>query len=139
MRRWRDDAGQVTGFVVILVLAMLLAGGLVFDGGRLLAERRELHDLANGAARAGAQAMSLDALRADGATAVDPDTGVLSAREFLAASGRTGEIQVVGDTVTVTVRASTELVILRLAGVASREVVGRGSARLVRGVSRADS
>lgn len=139
MRRWRDDAGQVTGFVVILVLAMLLAGGLVFDGGRLLAERRELHDLANGAARAGAQAMSLDALRADGATAVDPDAGVLSAREFLAASGRTGEIQVVGDTVTVTVRASTELVILRLAGVASREVVGWGSARLVRGVSRADS
>ena len=139
MRRWHDEAGQVTGFVVILVLVMLLAGGLVFDGGRLLAERRELRDLANGAARAGAQALSLDALRTDGATAVDPDAGVLSARDYLAAAGRTGEIQVVGDTVTVTIRSSTDMVILRLAGVASREVVGRGSARLVRGVSRADS
>lgn len=138
MNRAQDETGQVTSFVVILVVAMLLCGGLVFDGGRLLADRRQLRDVASGAARAGAQALSVDTLRAEGRTAVDPAAGVAAAQDYLAASGRSGEVQVNEDTVTVTVTEDTDMVILRLAGVASREVTGRGTARLVRGVSTGD-
>ena len=40
MRR-RDEQGSVTVFVVSITAALLLIAGLVFDGGRMIAARRE--------------------------------------------------------------------------------------------------
>lgn len=139
MRRVREESGQVTTFVVILVAAMLLCGGLVFDGGRLLASRRQLHDVASGAARAGAQALSVDTLRSEGSTAVDITAGIAAAEDYLAASGRTGEVDVTGGLVSVTVTEDLDMVILQLAGVSSRQITGHGTAELVRGVSTGEN
>ena len=138
MSRFRSEHGQVTAVVTILVLALLASAGLVLDGGRLLAERRELRDLANGAARAGAQAVSLDDLRGTGEVVIDPAAAEAAASAFLAASGERGEVVVDGDAVRVVVRGDTDLLLLRLVGADRREVIGRGEARLARGVSEED-
>jgi uncharacterized membrane protein len=138
VRRVRADAGQVTAFVVVTVLTMVMFAGLVLDGGRLLAGRRRAADVADSAARAAAQALSVDALRA-------PTNAQLllqaEARElallYVERSGMTGEVVVQGDAVTVTVADEVPMLILGLGGVWSLEVTGTGSARTVRGIDGA--
>jgi Flp pilus assembly protein TadG len=134
MRRWRDEQGSVTAFFAVITVALILCAGLVLDGGRLLAERRSLSDLAASAARAGAQAISIDDLRNSGASALDPTAAAEAARAYLTGEGETGDVLVAGDTVTVTVSHETPMVLLNLAGVAPRRVTATESARTVRGV-----
>ena len=97
-----DDRGAVTTWFVVMTIPMLLMAGLVFDGGRVLSERRESLDVAQNAARAGAQAVDLTALRSGGleVSAADAET---AANSYLSANGFTGLVSVIGDTVTVTV------------------------------------
>ena len=133
----RREEGQVTPFVTLLVVALLLCAGLVVDGGRILAARRQADDLAGSAARAGAQAVSLDELRATNRQVLDPARARAEAEAYLAQAGTTGEVEVVGDTVRVTVRRTTPMVILGIAGVIDKTVTGVGVARTVRGVQEA--
>jgi Flp pilus assembly protein TadG len=128
----------VTALVTIVVPALLSVAGLVLDGGQLLAERRQLRDLANGAARAGAQAVSVDALRGTGRAMIDHAAAEAAASAFLAEAGEDGEVTVEGNVVRVVVRGDVELLLLQLVGVDRREVTGRGEARLARGVSQED-
>lgn len=137
MKRRADD-GQVTPFVVLLTVALLLCAGLVVDGGRILTARREAADVAGGAARAGAQAVSVDELRASGRQVLDPGQARAEAEAYLAQAGRTGDVEVSGDTVRVTVRETTSMVILGIAGLVDRTVSGTGVARTVRGVRSAE-
>lgn len=132
----RHEDGQVTAFVVIMVIVLILGTGLVLDGGRLLADRRELRDAANSSARAGAQAVSIESVRAGAATALDPVAGAAAAHAHLRAIGHggSGVVTVSGTTVDVVVTEQTSLGILSLFGLSSRTVVGRGRARTVRGV-----
>lgn len=70
-RRCADDRGVVTAFVVIFAVALVFMCGLVVDGGRLLNAHRRARDVADSAARAGAQAISdTDARR--GVIVLDP-------------------------------------------------------------------
>jgi Flp pilus assembly protein TadG len=139
MSRWHDERGSITAFFAVLTVALILCAGLVLDGGRLLAERRSLSDLAAGAARAGAQAISIDDLRASGASTLDPAAATEAARAYLAGEGETGTVLVHGDTVTVTVSHETSMVLLDLAGVGPRQVTATESARTVRGVETGDT
>ena len=52
-RAQRDERGAVTVFVLVLSVALILAAGLVIDGGAILAARREAIAAAQGALRAG--------------------------------------------------------------------------------------
>lgn len=135
----RDDAGQVTPLVVVMAVALLLCAGLVVDGGRVFAARREASDVAGQAARAGAQAVSVDRLRGDNASALEPGRARAAAASFLAAAGHGGVVSVRGDAVTVTVEITTPLAILGLGGMAERTVTGTETARSVRGVSRGET
>lgn len=132
-----NERGQVTAFVVIMVTVLILATGLVLDGGRLLADRRELRDAANSAARAGAQAVSIESVRAGAQTTVDPVAGTAAAHAHLRAIGHggSGVVTVSGTSVDVVVTEQTSLGILSMFGLSTRTVVGRGRARAVRGVS----
>jgi hypothetical protein len=135
VRSLGDERGQVTAFVTILVVALLASAGLVLDGGRLLAERREMRDLANGAARAGAQAVSVDGLRGSSSAPLDPIAARAAAADYLRAAGETGRVTVDGGVVHVVVRGEVRLLLLQVVGMHDREVVGAGEARLARGVS----
>ena len=131
-RRLVGDQGQVAPMVVILVVAILALGGLVLDGGRILATRREANSLASSAARAGAQSVDLNAARAD-QSRLDPVEAESKARQFLQASGNDGTIIVSADQVEVTITMTAHPVLLSLVGMGDRPVTGHGTARIVRG------
>jgi Flp pilus assembly protein TadG len=132
--RRRDEHGSVTVFVVSMTMALLLVSGLVFDGGRMIAARREADAVAGAAARAGVQGLDEAGLRqTDGAPIVAPDA-IGRVHRYLASTEFTGSAAVTGETVTVEVHRTQELAILSLAGLHSSSITGIGSARAVRAV-----
>lgn len=119
--RRHDDRGQVSAFVVVLVVAFLALAGLVLDGGRYYAAQREARNIAAAAARAGAQSVSEDALRDAAPTVVlDPAAAYQRAQDFLDAVGASGIIEVGTTTVTVTVTRTVSPLLLSTVGVGDR-------------------
>ena len=53
-----DERGQVTAFVVVIIVALLAMAGLVIDGGSALAAKRRAINEADSAARAPVQSSS---------------------------------------------------------------------------------
>src|SRR5437016_10541386 len=99
MRRAGDERGQVTAFVVVIMVALLAMGGLVIDGGYALAAKRRAVNEADAAARAGAQALDNATYRAAGTLNPDPATALAAARTYLARTGDAGDVAVRGDQV----------------------------------------
>ena len=136
--RLRGARGAANALIIVgMTGVMLLAAGLAFDGSRVLAARREAVDVARQAARAGAQAVDIGAVRAGG-VAIDPARAVAAAESFVSATGHLGHATVTGEEVVVTVAITVDLPLLSAASVPSTTVTGRGSARLVRGITEAD-
>lgn len=134
----RNEEGQITLFVVIAVVAMLILAGLVVDGGLVLAARRRAIDEANGAARAGAQALAIQTYRSTGDVAIDPVAAEQAAQGFLDASGHSGLVRVQDDRVLVTLTFDQPTALLHLIGIDHIAVSGKGVARSVRGVTTPD-
>jgi Flp pilus assembly protein TadG len=133
--RLRDERGQVTAMWTILALALLVLGGLVYDGGQILSARREANNLARQAARAGAQHLDENSIRA-GTPSLDVPAAEAAAREYLARRQVTPTaVRVSGSTVTVTVRLTQPTPLLTLVGIDERNVMSTGSARSARGVT----
>jgi hypothetical protein len=130
----RSERGSVTAFVACLTVALLAVGGLVTDGGLLLAARRQAFDQAEAAARAGAQAIDIDALRDQGVVRILPDQAKADALAYLATTGHQGTVLVAGDTVKVVVTFQRPMTLLGLVGLGTVTVTGDGSASGVRGV-----
>jgi hypothetical protein len=108
----------------------------VLDGGRILASKREATNLAESAARAGAQAISDDAVRRGSAVILDGPEAETAACTFL---GRAGQacgggtfVRTDGNEVTVTVRSSVNPLLLPIG--AQTFTVDR-SACVVRGIT----
>lgn len=139
MTRLADQRGTVTAFVTVLAVALLLTAGLALDGGRVLDARRQANDLAQNAARAGAQAVDLDALRGTPRPVVAGASAQQAARAYLAAAGHPGSVAVAGDTVTVTVTVAVPMHLLGLAGLHSKTVTATQTARIVQGVTAGDT
>lgn len=132
------ERGTVTAFVTVATVAMLMATGLVLDGGRILAAHREADDQASSAARAGAQAVDIDALRVR-STRVDARAAVAAARAYLGRHGYSGTARVRGDRVEVRVTLRQATPLLSLVGMRTVTVTGNGEARIVRGVTRGET
>jgi hypothetical protein len=112
MRRSFRDEGAMSTFLAVIFLGLLMAAGLVVDGGRKIIALREASHLADNAARAGAQAVDLDVLRSTGVITLDSYQAITGASDYLAAAGHTGEVAVAGDTVTVTVTLTVDPALL---------------------------
>lgn len=135
MSRLRDERGQVTAMWAILALALLVLGGLVYDGGQILTARREANNLARQAARAGAQQLDENSVRAGNPT-LDPVAAEAAARDYLARRNVTPTaVSVVDSTVTVTVTLTQPTPLLALVGIEDRAVTSTASARSARGVT----
>lgn len=139
-----SDRGMVTAFVVVFATALVLVSGLVVDGGRMLAEHRKVSNLADSAARAGAQAVSDDAFRRGDMVnvLVEDEARELACGLLASASagggpdygcGNGSTVQVAGNQVTVTVNSTIDM--LLLAG-GTRPVQGEGTACVAVGVSQ---
>ena len=131
------ERGATMLMIIILVTSILLMAGLTYDGGRILAARREAIDTAQAAARAGAQQLDPAALRA-GHTTIDNTAAIHTAEAFLHDAGYTGTATAIGGQVQVTVTITRRLAFLAAVGMNERTVHGVGTAHPVRGVTGAE-
>ncbi len=112
----RDQRGTVTLYVLGLCVAVLFLGGLSVDLWRVVAVRRDLATMADGAAAAAADGIDEASLRA-GDLVLDPDRTSLLAREQLAGQSDAGIIDDVAietrdGVVTVTLRSTVSFTLL---------------------------
>lgn len=132
------QAGVVTAFVVVLTVALLLVAGLVFDGGRTIVAKRHAINLAEQAARAGAQAIDIATVRAGGPVRLNPRQARQAANAYLAAAGASGTVTLTrdatGELVSVVVPFSIRSSLLTLAGIPQLRGTGQASARNCQGV-----
>ncbi|MFF7982851.1 pilus assembly protein TadG-related protein [Streptomyces sp. NPDC007901] len=132
------DDGQVTPFVVILAVAIVMFAGLIVDGGLTLAAKVRAIGEAQEAARAGAQALDLTAYRDTGTLRLVPAQARARVQTYLAFTHDTGTVTLTGNTVTVTVTAHQHTQLLGLLGLDSLTVTATGSAHPVRGVTTSE-
>lgn len=124
----------MTAFITVFVLAIVLVAGLVLDGGMIFAAYVRAVNEAQSAARAGAQQLDLGVYRDSNRVVLDAARARQAALGYLGSTPDTGTALVSGDTVSVTVHAVQETVLLRIAGLDSVEVAGSASAQAQRGV-----
>lgn len=130
-RRDDNDRGSVTAYLLITMVAIFALAGLVLDGGAALAAHGRAADVAQQAARAGADALDVTSLRSPtpaGLTA-NPAAARTAAGQVLAAAGVTGDVAVNGRSVTVTARVTKPAAILSIVGIG--EVGGTATATAV--------
>lgn len=128
------DEGSITPFVVVLTAALLAMAGLVIDGGYALAARQDANASAERAARAGADALSRESVLGAGPLRIDPIAARAAAERQLAAAGRTGEVTVAGDTVTVTVTITRPTAVLSAIGIDTLKATATATARGLTGI-----
>ena len=112
----------VTGMLVIVAAAALLGGATLF------AARTHGYDLAQSAARAGAQQIDTATYRNSGTLRLDPARAAQAAKQFLAAADATGTVQVSGATVTVTATSHQSTPTLKPFGIDDITVTATASA-----------
>lgn len=112
--RPRSDRGSVSAMVAVVAVGLVMIAGLAYDGGQIVAAQGTARDIAANAARAGAQEVDLDEVRATGIAVLDPDRAAQAAQDYLTATGHDGTVTVAGPTITVTARIVQPMSILPL-------------------------
>ncbi|MEU0093633.1 pilus assembly protein TadG-related protein [Kribbella sp. NPDC006257] len=134
LRQWlssrrRSQRGSATVFMLGFAAVLMVGAGLVVDGGLALNKRSQLTDDAEQAARSGANAIDIVALRNSGVVRVDPDQATAIATDFLSQRGYTDiSVQVDGNEVTTSAQATVDTVILSLVGINTFTVKGDATA-----------
>lgn len=133
----RQDRGSVALYMALIMVGLLVMAGLVIDGGAAIAARARAADLAEQAARAGADALSPASLRGSSpdALAVDPAAARAAATRVLALAGATGEIQLNGLDVTVTAHVPRRAVVLSAVGVSDLTGTAAATATVLHGTT----
>ena len=130
MTRPADERGSVTPLVAVIAIALVMVAGMAYDGGQIVTAQAAARDVASAAARAGAQEVDLDVLRATGRPVLDPERALAAVDAYLAEAGARGTSRVEGATVTVTVTVRQPMHILP---VPDRTVTATDSATAVTG------
>jgi Putative Flp pilus-assembly TadE/G-like len=129
------DSGSVTAFVALLLVALVALAGLVVDGGAAISAHQAAVDEAEQAARAGAGALSVEALRS-GSLLIDQEAAIRAADAFMSAAGHPGTALVsAGGAVSVSIRYRIPTEVLGVVGITSLSVSATASAIDVRGVT----
>lgn len=113
-RRTRSEQGSVSALVAVVATGLVMVAGLAYDGGQIVTAQATARDLAANAARAGAQEVDLDELRATGRAALDIDAATQAAEDYLARTGYVGTVTVNGPSITVSVHVVQPMLILPL-------------------------
>src|SRR5690349_7210581 len=131
-----DERGSVLLYMVPITLVLLLFAGLVFDGGTALAAQGHALDVAQQAARAGANAITPESLRTGGPVhlRIDPPAAQAAARQVLTAGGATGTVTVDADVVTVTAQVCARTAILSAIGIQDASGQATASAIPIHGI-----
>jgi Putative Flp pilus-assembly TadE/G-like len=127
--------GSISAFIVLMLVALFALFGLVLDGGRAMSAQQAAQDEAEQAARAGAGALSVDALRS-GQVALDQQAAISSAEAYTVTTGHPGLATVTNGVVTVTIDYRMPTSVLGMVGITSLPVAAHASAVNVHGVTR---
>ncbi len=116
LKHLRAEQASVSAFVAVVAIALVMVAGMAYDGGQILAAHASARDLATNAARAGAQQVDLDTLRATGRADLAPDLAVKAVERYLSDVGTEadGAARVSGDRITVSVTLRQPMRILPL-------------------------
>lgn len=130
------DEGTVSVIIVLLTGALLALAALVWDGGRAITARQQAADLAEQAARAGADDLDLNAVRSTGADQLDVNAATTDACHYVevAAPAATCDATVHDGEVTVHVTTRSPTAVLGLIGFHQFAAHGWASAHAQRGV-----
>lgn len=114
-----NQRGSISALMVCIVLSALTLVGLVFDAGISVNEYTRLSDIAENAARAGAQ--EVIGLRA-GDFRVDSRDAVMTSQAYLRSYGVNGRVEVYDDSVSVEIIGSNRFQILGVIGLSSQRL-----------------
>ena len=132
--RSQGDSGALTAFALLLLVALLTLVGLVVDGGAALTARQAAAVEAEQAARSGAGALDVGALRS-GVVQIDSTAAVAAAEQFAVAAGHPAVASVNGGIVTVHVHYAVATAVLGIVGIRSLGVSATASAQNLHGVT----
>jgi len=134
-----DQTGSISTSVPLLVLTVLVVVGFAFDGGNAITAHRRAVNLAEQAARAGAERLDIAALRSRGVYRLDHAAARAAATAYLASTGNTGQVQLGhdadGDYLEVVVGWSQPAVFASLLGRSRFVGTGRARARNCHGLT----
>ena len=135
------ERGIVTFYLVAITVGLLALAGLVVDGGTAIDAREHAADLAQQAARSGADALSPASLHTGNPTglAADPAAARSAADTVLAGTGATATVTVTGGSVTVTVTVHQTTQILSAFGLTQISGTAAATATELHGTSTGGS
>ena len=133
-----NEGGQIIVLVAILMVGLVAVVGLVTDGGLVFSQRRDLQNVADAAALAGAMQIDQDAYRASGAVALDEPAARQAAEEYLAAESNISySVLVRPARVEVSVSRHASTGFLKVIGIDGFEISANASAEPRHGVASA--
>jgi len=133
-----DESGQAIVLVAVLMAGLVAVVGLVTDGGLVFSQRRDLQNVADAAALAGAMQLDEGTYRSSGEVLLDEPAARQAAVQYLEAEGGLSYSVVVRPTrveVSVSRQASTGF--LRVVGINRVEISANASAEPRHGVASA--
>ena len=126
--RLREDRGSGTAWAIGVVIVVALLSGAVLDGGNAMAARVAALDVAQQAARAGANQLDLAALRNEGVVRLNPAAAQAAAEQFLRSAGVAGTATATPAQVSVTVTHAQPTLLLDAIGVSSISMTATATA-----------
>lgn len=121
---------KYTPLVLILAIAMIVIAGIVVDGDGKTQTVQQSLTIAEGAARAGTNAATGNAIDGDAFT-LSQSAALIAANNYITAAGATGTAHIEGDQVVVTVHLTYTPKILDDFGFGPMSVQASASAKLV--------
>jgi len=138
VRRLHGDEGQVLVMVALMMVGVVSVVGLVSDGGLVFAQRRDLQNVADAAAAAGAMQIDEAVYRSTGAVVLDEQLARDAAALYLDAEGDLDYVvSVLSNRVEVSVSRQATTGFLRVIGIDGVEVSASASAEPRYGVESA--
>lgn len=134
----RRDSGSATVFVIGFAVVLFAAAGLAVDGGKFLNAKDRAYDVAEQAARAGANRIALGPLRDQGVVVLDQGAASSAAASFVGANSAyslDGYPGTTATTVTVRVKATVQTTILGIVGINDFTLNASATASPVTGIN----
>lgn len=122
----RDERGSVSLMLVVMVLGLLVAAGLVVDGGAKLRAVQEATAAAGEAARAATQQVNVAGVQRNGTARLTAAAARAAGQAALDDAGVSGTVTVTPDRVQVTTSVTRPTIFLGLVGL--HTISGTGSA-----------
>ena len=132
-RRAADDRGSATVFGLFLIMVVLVLAGAMIEGGNAMSARGHATDIAQQAARAGADKLDLAGLRTNGLVRIDPVAAKTAATAFLTQVGETGTVNATPTSVSVTVTVTRPGILVPILGIQTLTVHATATAAPVTG------